>query len=149
MKLSNFLSIIQESVNSASKALNKSSEELIKEYFYEAKDSDGNDILKPKVKTFEYQAIGENDVVQTQKVEIPLITLVPHTSTPKIKEAKFSCKFEIEDKNGDVEINFLKNKVFSKDDSTCTLDLTIVPEKLPNGLDSMIDILSNNIDIRA
>ena len=144
MKLSSFLKIIQKSVNEASGALNESSEEFIKEYFVE-KIIDDKVILSPKVKTFEYKTLDEDNNPYTEKIEIPLITLIPHLSTPKIKEAKISCKFELDEKDNDIDIKFTKGKVFSKDTSYCALDLTIVPDKLPEGVDNMLNLLNNNL----
>lgn len=135
MKLSDFLKVLHSAVNYASDSLLKKNQEIIESYFTKVSSSEG-DCLSPKTIKMDYPIVGEDNVVIQKKIEVPLITLVPLT-TSKLKKATFSFEFQIVEKDEDVSVFF--NKGVFGNGSNCKMELTIVPDENPDGIKCILE----------
>ena len=88
MKLSDFLIELRRAVNEASVSLAKKNIELFDEYFERQDEADSESAKIPKTVRLNYPVV-EDDVVRMKTVDVPLISLIPLTSS-KIGKATFS-----------------------------------------------------------
>jgi len=119
---------------------------LLDKYFEESKTPEKNLIAKTVV--LEMHSLGVDGSTQTNQVHVPLITLVPLTTT-RIEKATLTADFEMEIVEGELQLDF-KNRsagglgiggLFSKPDKKKIgrLEITIAPQETPEGLRLMVE----------
>ena len=94
----------------------------------------------------DYPTVDENDKIIQKEIEVPLITLVtliPLTTT-KLEKTTFTFEFQILEKDNDVSISF--NKVVFGNGSNCKMELTITPDKNPEGINNIIDKYNKTLE---
>jgi len=144
MKLEDFLKILHTAVNYASDSLMKNNLELFETYFNKSKSSQTNEeYFTPKTIKMDYPVVGENNSIEQKQLEVPLITLVPVRSS-KIEKATFNFEFQIDEKDDNVSVSF--NKGVFGNGANCKMELTIVPDENPNGIDCLIDKYNKILD---
>ena len=142
MKLSDFLKLLHEAVNFASDSLLKKNQEIIESFFSKVSCDDG-DYFTPKTIKMDYPTIDENDEIIQKEIEVPLITLIPLTTT-KLEKTTFTFEFQISEKDNDVSISF--NKGVFGNGSNCKMELTITPDKNPEGISNIIDKYNKTLE---
>lgn len=142
MKLSDFLKLLHEAVNFASDSLLKKNQEIIESFFSKVPCDDG-DYFTPKTIKMDYPTVDENDEIIQKEIEVPLITLIPLTTT-KLEKTTFTFEFQISEKDNDVSISF--NKGVFGNGSNCKMELTITPDKNPEGINNIIDKYNKTLE---
>lgn len=142
MKLSDFLKLLHEAVNFASDSLLKKNQEIIESFFSKVSCDDG-DYFTPKTIKMDYPTVDENDEIIQKEIEVPLITLIPLTTT-KLEKTTFTFEFQISEKDNDVSISF--NKGVFGNGSNCKMELTITPDKNPEGINNIIDKYNKTLE---
>jgi len=99
--------------------------------------------LSPRNVILEYPHLDHDGVVQTSEVHVPLITLVPLT-TSQIEKATLKAEFEMEIVDGELQLNFTDdNKSSSRKRRSKTkrgeLEITIKPQESPEGLKLLVE----------
>ena len=118
----------------ASDSLLKKNQEIIESFFSKVSCDDG-DYFTPKTIKMDYPTVDENDEIIQKEIEVPLITLIPLTTT-KLEKTTFTFEFQISEKDNDVSISF--NKGVFGNGANCKMELTITPDKNPEGINNII-----------
>lgn len=146
ISLKSFIAAIQEAILQAGDSLMDKNVGLLDRYFTEKteKGTDGKEqkALVPKTVTLEYPALDQNLETVIRKVEVPLITLVPLTTT-RIEKATLTADFEMELADGQVQLDFSSKPsrgLFRNSKSTIgRLEIIITPQDTPDGLNTVIE----------
>ena len=144
MKLSEFLVELRKAVNEASSALSKNNVELLKEYFDEKSEEGAGNVLSPKTVCLNYPVATEQGAVEMRQVDVPLIALVPMNAS-KVGKATFSVDFQLDDDDGEVVVSFPK-KHSEEEQNLSHLEISIVPDELPEGISSIARSYSDVIE---
>ena len=118
-------------------SLLKKNQEIIESFFSKVSCDDG-DYFTPKTIKMDYPTVDENDKIIQKEIEVPLITLVtliPLTTT-KLEKTTFTFEFQISEKDNDIEVSF--NKGVFGNGANCKMELTITPDKNPEGINNII-----------
>lgn len=111
------------------------------------KDSNDQTITKkvmvPKSVILEYPSLTEEGESIVNEVHVPLITLVPLT-TSKIEKATFSADFELQIIDNELQIDFVnsskKGSLFKKSKTSIgKLEITVTPQESSDGLKLLIE----------
>lgn len=152
IRLDTFVKAIQGAILGANEALMKQNEKLLEQYFVDnegkALDLDNatkNEVteIHPRSVKFDYPVETDSDKPSDQfiKIDVPLITLVP-LSMSQIDKTTLTSHFKVNaiDSNGDgnedaLEVEF----VDSKDMGTGTLEVTLCPHEVAQGMRLLIE----------
>lgn len=104
--------------------------------------------LRPRMTTLQYP-MATADGIKMCDVEVPLITLVPMTSS-KISEVKLKTNLEIQADQEDLHVNFpTKKKTSSRkaeaaaansaEPQMASLEITVTPDEAPEGLKKIVE----------
>ncbi|WP_199609097.1 DUF2589 domain-containing protein [Flocculibacter collagenilyticus] len=150
IKFQALMQAIQESIHSASQAVEDEGRKHLDDYFdeieHEEHDSNGNRIThRPKMVAMEFPS-RTPDGIETVVANIPLITLSP-ISTQKITEVKFTAHLEVTtDENDEVYVAFPTNKkggLFGKHkdetNENTKIEITLTGAEPPEGLQKVIE----------
>ncbi|MCL1036962.1 DUF2589 domain-containing protein [Shewanella submarina] len=158
INLESLVSAVHTSVNTAAEALRSQNKAFIGEFFETVEapaKPDSNNLLttdeggqrtfyRPKCVTMLYPSETSEGLV-TQQVDVPLLTLVP-VSTSRINEVKFKTQLEINlDDTGLMQVSFPSKSgggLFTSDKSTphlAELEIIINGDMPSEGLQSLID----------
>lgn len=159
LSFKSFVSAIHDAILKANDALMDKNTELLDKYFEQKTigvvdadkkpvyDKDGvqqqKKILEPISVVMDYPIIDDDGNQQNIDVHVPLITLVP-ISTSQIEKATLTADFDMEIVDGDLQIDFTgKQKsggVFKKTKkSKGNLEITISPQDTSEGLRLLIE----------
>ncbi len=143
MKLNEFLTELRKAVNEASNVLQEKNMELLSKYFTNRKVSDSETICVPKTIRMDYPVATEDGNVEIKHADVPLISLVPITSS-KVEKATFSVDFQMDDENGEVSVSFPKKR-FGEVQHLSHLEFTITPDEVPEGIATIINKYNSTI----
>ena len=146
IKLDALVDAIHDSVMKANDTLLEKNNDLIKNYFKE--DESGN-FYEAKTMALQFPQTTQSGEIKMLDLEIPLITLVPITST-QIEEMKFETDLNLHlvGEENELQISFgkesptLKDKVSGKrpKSSSARLEMTIKPGEISEGLNRLIEV---------
>lgn len=150
IKFQALMQAIQQSIYSASQAVEAQGEKHLQTFFdvVEGSENDTDDRVnyKPKMIDMEFPSRSA-DGVETVIAKVPLITLSP-ISSPKITQVKFSTELEITtDTAGDLLVAFPSTKksgLFSRSNeagstANTSIEITLTGNEPPEGLQTVID----------
>ena len=138
MKLSEFLVELRKAVNSASNALVERNMEFFNNYFELVEDEEGKKKRIPKTVRMDYPIVTENGDVVLKRMDVPLISLIPINNS-KLGKATFSIDFQLEEDKGEIEVHFPKQPRFGEQKHLSHLDISIVPDEIPEGIRTIVD----------
>ena len=152
-----FIEAINDAVSEANSGLERNNLQILDQFFI---DDQGNSPLdymndtneqkidwkthpfKPRTVKVQYPDNSNNGTVE---IDVPLITLIP-VSASKIDTVKLSSEFKISIVDNDVQLDFPRNgsnnslfKKETKGGSIGTLEITLKPGDVSEGLDSLIE----------
>lgn len=154
-----FVNAIHDAILKANDALMDKNTDLLDKYFEEktvgvvdnknnpVNDEDGNQkqkkILEPISVVMDYPIIDDDGNQENIDVHVPLITLVP-ISTSQIEKATLTADFDMEIVDGDLQIDFAgkgrSKGVFKKTKrSKGSMEITISPQDTSEGLKLLIE----------
>lgn len=150
IKFKSLMQVIQQSIQSAAKAVEEQGTKHLNDYFEEVEnketDENGNSIThRPKMVAMEFPS-RTPDGVETVTANIPLITLSP-ISTSKIAEVKFTARLEVTtDENDELYVAFPgpnKSGLFggrpSNRRENTRIEVTLTEAEPPEGLQKVIE----------
>ena len=137
MKLSEFLVELRKAVNDASNALREKNVEFFNSYFEEKKISDTETVRIPKTVRMDYPVATEDGNVEIKRMDVPLIALIP-VNNSKLGKATFSIDFQLDEEKGDVTVSFPRKR-FGEVQHLSHLEISIVPDEVPNGISTIIE----------
>lgn len=137
MKLSEFLVELRKAVNDASNALREKNVEFFNSYFEEKKISDTETVRIPKTVRMDYPVATEDGNVEIKRMDVPLIALIP-VNNSKLGKATFSIDFQLDEEKGDVTVSFPRKR-FGEVQHLSHLEISIVPDDVPNGISTIIE----------
>lgn len=137
MKLSEFLVELRKAVNDASNALREKNVEFFNSYFEEKKISDTETVRIPKTVRMDYPVATEDGKVEIKRMDVPLIALIP-VNNSKLGKATFSIDFQLDEEKGDVTVSFPRKR-FGEVQHLSHLEISIVPDDVPNGISTIIE----------
>ena len=104
IKFEALVNAIQDAVVKANDALMDKNVGLLDTYFEKDTNSEGEDVLTPKVYNLKYPKPTNNGIVMID-VEVPLLTLAPMV-TSQIEELKFNTNLEVTLVNDELHVGF-------------------------------------------
>jgi len=149
--LKQFIRAIHESVVQASDSLMDKNIGLLDHYFQES--STEEKCLVPKTVILEFYSLSGDGKSQSNKVQVPLITLVP-ISIPRIEKATLTTDFEMEVVDGELQIDFKGasrpnslGKLFGKNAKKRVgrLEIVMTPQDTPEGLKLVVDAYESTL----
>lgn len=146
-----FVGAIHDAILKANESLMDKNEALLDKYFTkvtkESPDEKGNmtqkTVLEPKTVTLDYPSLDEEGNVNSSEIRVPLITLVP-LSTSQIEKAVLTADFEMRIVDDELQVDFSRKQssggLFKKSEpSKGNLEITITPQETTEGLKLLID----------
>lgn len=160
INFNSFVHAIHDAILKANDALMDKNTDLLNKYFIEktvpVTDSNKKPVLdennQPVVKVIhepvsvilDYPNLDENGDLNKTEIHVPLITLVPLTSS-QIEKATLTAEFDMQIVDGSLQIDFVNrtastNSFFSKPKtSRGTLEIIISPQETSEGLKLLIE----------
>ncbi len=157
ISLKSFVSAIHDAIGQASDSLMERNAGLLNQYFEEAEPAPGARAetvavagrkLVAKTVTLEYPTVQPDLTVRLDEVKVPLITLVPLTTT-RIEKAVLTTEFEMEVVDEEVRLNFRKpgglgslgrsNPTFGR------LEVTFSPQEPTEGLTLVVEAFESTL----
>ncbi len=145
INFSKLVDTINEATNIANSSLLQSQNDIMSTYFEKNGTSEN---YQAKVVTINYPVKAEDNTVQIVAVNVPLITLVP-ISTSRIEELKFTTNLEVtlNDSNNllvsfsneNENDNNLFNRKKSSSATYAKIEITLKPNESPEGLKNIIE----------
>ncbi|MCW3102332.1 MAG: hypothetical protein JWO09_772 [Bacteroidetes bacterium] len=149
-----FVNAVHDAIMNASDSLMDKNEGLLDKYFEEtetiiegagAKSNIRKRTLVPKTVTLDYPSLQPDGSVKTTHVQVPLITLVPISSS-QIEKATLTADFEMEIIDNVLQLHFTNgskspNGNFFKRSKTNrgTLEIVLSPQQSTDGLKLVIE----------
>jgi hypothetical protein len=141
INLNNLVEALNKAANIANTSLLSSYSDVMGTYFEKKEKSDA---YSAKIVSINYPVKTDDNSVKNIAVDVPLITLVPISST-RIEELKFTTNLDIVLKNDELLVAFSngegnKNMFNNKEKSaTATLEILLRPNDNPEGLKNIIE----------
>lgn len=141
INLNNLVEALNNAANIANTSLLTSYSDVMGTYFEKKEKSDA---YSAKNVSINYPVKTDDNSVKNIAVDVPLITLVPISST-RIEELKFTTNLDIVLKNDELLVAFSngegnKNMFNNKEKSaTATLEILLRPNDNPEGLKNIIE----------
>jgi hypothetical protein len=142
INFSNLIEALNDAANIANSSLVDSHSSIMETYFVK-KGSDEE--YSAKMVSINYPVKTDDNSIKNVAVDVPLITLVP-ISTSRIEELKFTTNLDIILKNNQLLVSFSNsegsnNNLFSKKEksSTATIEIILKPNESPEGLKNIIE----------
>ena len=143
-----FVEAIHQAISGAADILMDKNQGLLEKYFYrEARETSPDqkddkdsprEIYKPKTVTLDYPSVDEEGHDVTSHVEVPLITLVPVTSS-QIEKATFTADFQLSIIDDDLYMDFPDSKKKNQSSTIGKLEIVISPKETTEGLQQIIE----------
>jgi hypothetical protein len=146
-----FVEAVHDAILRASDSLKDRNVGLLDKYFEETPQtaSDGStgtspkSTLKPKNVILEYPVLTHEGKVETTEIQVPLITMVP-LSTSQIEKATLTAEFILEIVDNELQLNFpgrKSNGMFQKKRKTTNgkLEIVISPQEPSEGLKLIVE----------
>lgn len=145
IKFKHFVEAIHQAISGAADILIDKNQGLLEKYFQ--KDtleikSDSNEpkreVYRPRMVYLDYPAVDEKGNDVTSQVEVPLITLVPVTSS-QIEKATFTAEFQLSIIDDDLYLDFPDSKKKNQSSTIGKLEIVISPKETTEGLQQIIE----------
>lgn len=145
LSFKNFINAIHDAVLSANDKLMDKNTKLLDKYFIKSdassedySSSDTSNGLSAKSVVVEYPHVTDKGV-ETTKVNVPLITLVP-LSMSQIEKAVLTSTFNMEVVNNDLQIDFVnKDDPNNAGKNIGTLEITLAPHETAEGWQELVN----------
>lgn len=138
IELKSFVEAVHRAISEAAELMEEKNRNLLERYFHCEKQKDGDDIYSPRMATMTIPDTDEEGNIMERTVKVPLITLVPIT-TSHIEKATFSVDFRLSMKEDKLCLSFPDNKIYHSQSTQGHLDIVISPGEPVEGLQSLID----------
>ena len=143
VNFSKLVETINEATNIANSSLLQSQNDLMDTYFERTAASEN---FQAKMVTINYPVKSEDDSIKNVTVNVPLITLVP-ISTSRIEELKFTTNLEVAlNDTNDLLVSFSNEEensssLFAKKKGTtyAKIEIILKPNENPEGLKNIIE----------
>lgn len=141
INFSKLVEAINEATNIAHSSLLESHNDLMESYF---EKKEGNDNFQVKMVSINYPVKTHDNSIKNVAVDVPLITLVPF-STTRIEELKFTTNLEVALENNELLVSFSNeeenNNLFSKKrkSSFAKVEIILKPNESTEGLKNVIE----------
>ncbi len=148
IKFKNFVEAIHQAISGAADILMDKNQGLLEKYFYKESEDTSPDkkddkepqheIYKPRTVVLDYPSTDEEGHDVTSHVEVPLITLVP-VSSSQIEKATFTADFQLSIIDDDLYIDFPDSKKKNQSSTVGKLEIVISPKETTEGLQQIIE----------
>ena len=92
--------------------------------------------LRAQSVVLEYPQMAEDGAPSTVNVQVPRVTLVPH-SLAQIEEVKFQADFEVLVNNGELQLAFGKER--GRNGTFGSIEVRLAPAELPDAMKEILD----------
>jgi hypothetical protein len=133
LNLDMFVEAIHGAVIKANGMLMDTNVELLDKYFFESTTKKGKTLV-PKTVSLEYPYTTQAGDIATTTVQVPMITLVPLT-TSKIEKATISVEFDVEVIEEKVRLNFASQQPEARKGK---IEIVISPQETSEGLKAIV-----------
>ena len=144
INLKSFVEAIHNAIISANNTLMDENENLIDKYFLESSPgkktvNKKRGVMVPKTVTIEYPFLEADGKITKTEILVPLITLVPITTT-QIEKATISINFELDVVEDELHLNFSKTEKNAPEvQSKGTVEIIISPQQTSEGLKLLVE----------
>ena len=142
INFSKLVEAINKATNIAHSSLLESHNDLMESYF---EKKEGNDNFQAKMVSINYPVKAHDNSIKNVAVDVPLITLVP-VSTTRIEELKFTTNLEVVLEKDELLVSFSSqdeqsNNLFCKKrkSSFAKIEITLKPNESTEGLKNIIE----------
>lgn len=143
VNFSKLVETINEATNIANSSLLQSQNDLMDTYF---ERTSPNENFQAKMVSINYPVKSDDGSIKSVSVDVPLITLVP-ISTSRIEELKFTTNLEVAlNNNDDLLVSFCNEEdsnsnLFTrkKTPAYAKIEITLKPNENPEGLKNIIE----------
>lgn len=141
INLSNLVEALNDAANIANTSLVSSYSDVMGTYFEKKGKTEE---YSAKIVSINYPVKTDDNSIKNIAVDVPLITLVPISST-RIEELKFTTNLDIILKNDELLVAFSNgessNNAFNKKEkpATATIEIVLRPNDNPEGLKNIIE----------
>lgn len=137
-----FIMGICDAVATASETLRNRNGQFLESYFnrqQEVKDvNDGHaQSYIPKSVLLEAPAVDDDGMTVKEKVEVPLLSLVPHSSE-RIEKMTLNIDLQVFIEDGELKVDLGESKKGKKESGHGTLEITVSPDAPSEGLQQLV-----------
>lgn len=139
-----FVESIHKAISDAADIMADKNKEFLDQYFSKQKNRDGSECLVPNEVELAIPYSDENGNATRQMVKVPLLTLIPFSSS-QIEKATFSADFRLLVEDERLMVAFPDEKVRKGESTLGRLEIVVSPTEPSEGMKAILNAYAETL----